>query len=175
VNEEDFSENEEEISHKNKEKDSDNFEKDRKSKSSDFDTSKTSEGDVETDEVDEESTEEKENIKTNEELKNFKAKLFSELGLKHDDANEINKLFEKEEEDKKDEQETLTEDGTEIRDPMSNQIIDEVGNKEMSDIFQSEVFENVLKNSKDLFDFKKPKVHFQVDVIIFLSSFTLKL
>ena len=47
---------------------------------------------------------------------------------------------------------------------MSNQIIDQIGNTEINDIFRSEAFENIIKSSKDLFDFKKPKVHFEVDV-----------
>ena len=128
--------------------------------SSDFDSSKTSEGEKEKqmDEEDQE-VEDLNKITNNEELSKFKSKLFADLGLKKDEIDEINKSFEINEEKLDENKET-----SELRDPMSNQIIDQIGNTEINDIFRSEAFENIIKSSKDLFDFKKPKVHFEVDV-----------
>lgn len=133
----------------------------RDRKSSDFDSSRTDTERTasEASEREREEIEDEPKITTNEDLIKFKEKLFSDLGINKADADELNRLFERDDFDPKD-----TEDGTEIRDPMSNPIIDEIGDKEVKDLFRSDAFENVLKHSKDLYDFKKPKVHFQCDV-----------
>ena len=136
-----------------------------KAKSSDFDSTKSGEeAKRESEGEKNEEFEKVDEITTNEDLAKFKSKLFSDLGLENEDIKEINKAFDFNEQEFKEQEEE-----SKIREPMSNEIIDQIGNVEINDLFRSEAFDQIVQNSKDLFNFKKPKVYFELDVNFFLK------